>query len=202
MHLFFSIVQVESFWGGELWVDSQTGKLYSKIDGDSLIEVRNFKTGIVENTITHKRGDWALSPCGHYMATVAPLDSVIHIGEIKDSTLRNKYSYVVDKGRINSFSYSPDGRFLVLGTSGKGNRVYIWDWQNKVIKDSWVAHVYGVKKAHFSTDGAHVVTCGDKQRTITLFKDNTVLDDDTIKIWNTRTGDLAYIIHSGKQFKH
>lgn len=169
------------------------GSLYSKIDSDTF-KIRKLESGSIEHFfVKQKISEWIISPLGTQMATVAPLGSVVKMWRVYNNGIELKDSFSIASGRITSLSYSPDGNYLVIGSGGKGNDIYIWDCRKKRKVASWEAHSFGVAKVRYSSDGSKIISCGDKYyKEIVLFGKSTILEDDTIKIWDAKSGGLEH----------
>jgi WD40 repeat protein len=72
---------------------------------------------------------------------------------------------------VNSVSFSPDGRFILTGSSD--HTAKLWDARTGVEIRTFSGHSYGVEAVAFSPDGRNVLT-GSL--------------DDTAKLWDARTG--------------
>ena len=77
----------------------------------------------------------------------------------------------VDKGVVNSVAFSPDGKLLASGASGKG--IKLWDVETGEVKQTLEGHPYGTDALAFSTDGRMLVSGSEK-----------------VRLWDVKTGRL------------
>ncbi len=83
------------------------------------------------------------------------------------------------QGRINSLSFSRDGKKIV--TSSDDNTAKIWDAASGNLLRTLVGHTKPVRSAVFSADGTKIVTASD---------------DDTARVWMYETGQSLHIFYS------
>lgn len=133
--------------------------LESKLwDPESLSVIRKF-TGSIEYKYSV-----AFSPCGYY-AAIGSVNKV----EIFDIA-SGKCEKMVEPGiqKVNSLSYSPDGKTLAIGESGKN--LLIMDVAQGAIIKTLSEHGKGVRGTAFTRDGKYLISGGN---------------DNNARIWET-----------------
>ena len=79
------------------------------------------------------------------------------------------------KNSVTSVAFSPDGKYIVSGSSDKTIRM--WDAQTgKLVSDPFEGHTDQVTSVAFSPDGKYIVSGSS---------------DKTIRMWDAQTGKLV-----------
>ena len=77
---------------------------------------------------------------------------------------------------INDISFSPNGKFLVVGT--KEDFVDVWDWQNR----AQIGYVQGISKANSYTTNTHTVWSPDSQFFAVALKKTCIVYNTKLQI--------------------
>lgn len=140
---------------------SPDGKLLASASADGSALVWNFVEGTQQQAITeHTKevSNAAFSPDGKLLAT-AGYDGIIFFWNTHTWKLDKKIDRSNDRiGRITALSFSPDGKFVAVGTERKGiqlNEVY-----TSYLSNSYDLHKTVVNELQFSPDGAFILSGG------------------------------------------
>ncbi len=107
------------------------------------------------------------------LLATAGADGSILIWNIDTKT--SKTLYTSEAGaKISSVAFSPDGKYLVAGSSD--NYIRVWSIENDELRKSWVAHAAGVNCVTYDQNGNHVISGGN---------------DNKIRIWSSTGTETA-----------
>ena len=135
------------------------------------------------------------SPCGKYIASGSGSglnNGTIQIWEISNETLVHEFEWTVP---ILSVCYSPCGKYVALGSpcrkypslgAGIAMGIEMWKISNETLVRELEGHTDSVESVHYSPCGKYVAS-GSK--------------DATIRIWNTSTGEIVYLLRGHKEYK-
>lgn len=123
---------------------------------------------------THPVTAVAFSPDGKLLASAAGGDQVF----VWDVTTRTKKLALKDfSGRVNSLSFSIDGKSLVVGGENKSTHqcaLQVWDLESNRLRMLLKGHTGAVNATTFSPDGKQLAS---------------VSHDQTVKVWDWATGE-------------
>lgn len=178
--------------------------------------IPNFKEIAIVNITPNVIEDAAFSPNGRYLALAD-----LNITKIFDTNNYQKILELDQRGRLTSFSFSPDG--INIATGGNDKNVRIWDIQTGLELES-IHHDSIVNSVAYSPDGRYLATTSgliamvweiDKERKdiMQLHHDDIVYSaifspdstriatasiDNTARIWDLKSGnELTRMIHAG-----
>jgi WD40 repeat protein len=153
---------------GELWVwDAATGKPVRSVLADR-DQVFSF----------------SVSPDSRRVATMG-YDRIVRVWDIE--TGKELLAFAGHKketpGDSMAVAFSPDGRLIASGISGREGMLRLWDARTGKEVHAIKAHGLGVRALAFSPKGDLLATGGHGS--------NTLVRDDTVKLWDVKTGKMV-----------
>lgn len=133
------------------------------------------------------------SPCNNYLLTRyenkgkninGDLKNRIQVWEI--STGKEVPTGIVQRGAINSASFSPCGKYII--TASNDMDVKIWDFKKGVLAMKPLKHNSKVNYAEYSHDGKYIASASN---------------DRSVKLWNAQSGEIIHspLKHDGVAIK-
>ena len=150
---------------------------------DNTVRIWDLKTGMIINKYfgynsSSRSADF--SPDGLNIVSIFNPDGLNIVSIFNDSVIRvfNAFNGTiqrelkVQKGNVNSVSYSPDGKLIAFSFS---NKICVWDLTNGEIVKQLEGHTMDVESAVFSNDGNKILSTSY---------------DKTICVWDLSSGKL------------
>jgi WD40 repeat protein len=221
---------IKTFVGHEAAVRSvaidKDGKYIASVSEDMTIRLWDYNTNELLKTekLAYPLYHVTFSKDGRYIAiaggTLAPLfKAELRIYEVPSLSLVK--SFTGHKQRVNTVCFSPDGKYIVSGSSD--NNVIVWDVASgNAYRTFTAAHKKGVNCVDYSPDGKFVISGGSEDKSAILWnvlnnqKVNTFTGhtlainaisfspdgknfctgsaDNTIKIWEIATSKVLFTI--------
>ena len=99
---------------------------------------------------------------------------------VEDS--RERYVFNGHEFEVNSVALSPDGQYIVSGSSDK--TIKLWDVKDRVLLHTFDDHKSGVNSVAFSPDGQYIVSGSN---------------DNTVKLWDIDNNKLVHTFDKHEQ---
>jgi len=165
-------IELDSFYNVSSVCLSPDGKSIISGSTDNSIRIWDVETGKEEKTLTEHLfsiNAVCFSPDGTKIAS-GSADKTVKIWN--SATGKEEKTFIGHKADINCITFSPDGTKVASGS--KDYSVKIWNIENDEVI-TLEGHDAEVISVAFSPDGTKIASCG---------RDN----DNSIKIWNAKTG--------------
>lgn len=172
---------------------ARDGQSFYAYSGDTSINRYDLATGkLLESR------DWpflreaavAVSPDQKQIVIIGRQEKIIHVYDF--ATQKELYKLYGLTGEVWGMSFSPDGRYLVIGDRGNPSQVMVWDavsWK-ELRSFPMGDNGYNNSSLNFSPDGKYLFSAG-----ITYYKgsenSNGTLKG-TVNVWDFASGKLVY----------
>jgi WD40 repeat protein len=110
----------------------------------------------------------AFSLDGRYVVSGTREDYAAHVWNLSTG---EEIARVAHDDYVTSVAFSPDGKYIVAGSSGQGHSIRVWKvaTQREI---SHMIHTYSVNSVAFSPDGRYVIS-GSEDLTVRVWEANT-----------------------------
>jgi WD40 repeat protein/class 3 adenylate cyclase len=152
---------VDGVW---LWITETGEEVLQLKDADDVIGVAFSNNGKYIGT------------AGGNSEATSPIRSEAYLWDTSNGQLIRSFRVSLDN--LNSIDFSPDGKYIVVGSVD--NIAQVWDIQTGFMVHPFLGHTAAIWSTKFSPDGKYIVTASA---------------DSTVRIWNVQTGhELRYFI--------
>jgi WD40 repeat protein len=166
---------------------SGTGFLLKGVSAGGGVQLWDVTTGQQTGTLAGEDRielSVAFAPDGATIAS-AGLDGIVSVWDLHTRELKKE---ITVGRRVKCVIFLPDGKTLVSGGgsdhSGDGDLV-LWNVETGELKRALKGHTLVVNAAAISTDGSLLAS---------------VSEDEMLKVWDTRTGDLKHNINLRREY--
>ena len=118
---------------------------------------------------------WAVNFLSHFWSKSKENDNTIKVWDSRTGALLHTLQGHSES--VRSVSYSPDGQYIVSGSSD--NTIKVWDSRTGALLHTLQGHTGSVESVCYSPDGKYIVSGSS---------------DNTIKVWDSRTGALLHTL--------
>ena len=118
-------------------------------DASNWSQLAYYENGMSMNSIDFSRDGSILA--------IGSSDATIRLWDVRKNHVVN--ALIAHKGRVNSVSFSPDGKFLA-SSEDKDNSIFLWDIQKRQLIAKLTGHSKYVFSVSFSSDGKFLVSSG------------------------------------------
>ena len=212
------------------WVNalaiSQDARVLVSGSEDTSIRIWNFQTGELQKTISEHSASvnaLAISPDSK-IAVSGSADKTIKLWNLSNGFLIRKIGgNTAHDDSINTVAFNPDGRSIASGSSDK--TIKIWDVSTGTRMQTLRGHANAILSVAFSPDGTMLASgsrdntiivwdlkTGQKKyqfsgntswvRSVAIAEDGRILatSGESIKIWNSNTGELDNVLLGHEQY--